>query len=206
MREGRECVEAPGCPVLVRRLRRSFVIQRQQPFQDFRIGQSRRPAVCLEDCFVQLVVGISEPSGTFVVQIRKGAICAFFLRSSRRIQPGIPFLHELASGMAIAFSRGSSFRSWPGGHGNGNVSNVEVGVYRGLSSRSSTHVESPYFMDSRVQHPKEVVVLASEHEHRVVWKHVYVSHMNRRCFGDPRSNDVAGQRGNGGRISGLGSP
>jgi hypothetical protein len=43
------------------------VIQRQEPFQDFRIGQRCGPAVRREDCFVQLAVDVRHPCGLGVV-------------------------------------------------------------------------------------------------------------------------------------------
>lgn len=98
-------------------------VQFQQAGQDLAVGEVRGPAVGGEDGFVQGFVGQSKPSGRVVVEVGESALSELgraygsggFSQPSRRLSRRWAAADMLASLSGV-------------GSGNGNVSNVEVGV------------------------------------------------------------------------------
>jgi hypothetical protein len=106
------------------------VIQGEQVGEDLLGGEVGGPTVGGEDGFVEGAVGVGEPFGTGVVEVREGALLEFFLWSVGRIEPGVAERDEGAGGVGDGLDDGGfGFGGLSAGRpGKGKVSKVEFGV------------------------------------------------------------------------------
>jgi len=116
----------------------SLVVELEEAAKNLVAGERVFPSVGREDGAVEGLMCIGQPGGTLVVEIGEGAVLNLGSVDAWRVEPYVAKANEFTGGVGDRFdTRGSSDSegSWPGGQGNGKVSNVISELYRGRSSR-----------------------------------------------------------------------
>jgi hypothetical protein len=75
------------------------VVKCKEARQNFLLWKVGGPAVSCEDCFVEDAVGVGEPFGPLIVEVRQGSLLQFILGGIRWIQPSVAQPHEITSGV-----------------------------------------------------------------------------------------------------------
>lgn len=100
----------------------AFEVQRQEPSEQILVGHVVRPAVGVKNRPVYRVMGLGQPRGLGIVQVRQRAFRQLGLGGSWWIEPALPKLMKPARCVSIAVLCSGA------GVGKGKVSKVVVGV------------------------------------------------------------------------------
>src|SRR3972149_2860867 len=142
-------------------------VQRQQPFENFLVTQSMRPAVCIEDSRIEFLVRQVEPRRALVVQVGQRALLELCLARAGRIQPRAALFDQLPrrerdglhTWVALGFlaRRPREREGFKGGCGSVTLSASSL-------TQLCTLCACPELMSLRMQNSEEVVIFSGNHD------------------------------------------